>query len=339
MKYFTLSLFLGLAALFASCANEVDVNAPFEETTVIYAALDASTSLNYIRVTRAYLGQDGISGGNQVGDSLYYDSLTVQLIGRNAAGQIQSQITAEKDNSVRLDSGFFTGDGYHVYRVIGNLNEDYSYRVRVTRPDGSVVYGETQMVQDFDITNPRFPNINPGGDRGQLIEWEEAVNGRAYIVTVNFLYVEFPRNNKADSTRGLVALQLPYTIGQSLDGIFTQSTTLTRDLFYGNIDANLDPPTGNRIRIPRRVDFIITAAGDDLATHINVSQPQTGVSQDPPFFTNVVNGVGVVSSTRRSFVLNRKLANRSIDELVYGEYTCDLRFGRVESLDTLFCQP
>ncbi len=325
--------------MLTACDNEIDVNAPFEETTVVYAALDAGSAVNYIRVTRAYLGQEGILGGNGSSDSLYYDSLEVKLIGRNASGVVVSELDAVKDNSITLDSGFFETEGYAVYRVNANLNEDHTYRVRVTRPDGQRVYGVTKMVQDFEVTQPRFPTVNPGGDRGQLIEWEEAVNGRAYVVKMNLLFVEFPRNDKSDSTRRVITYELPYTLGTSLDGIHTQSAIVTRDQFYRNIADQLDPPTGNIIRIPRRVDVEITAAGDDLATHINVSQPQTGVSQDPPFFTNVVNGVGVVSSVRRSYQLNKRLANRSIDELVYGDYTCNLRFGKVESLDTLFCQP
>ncbi|KAB2814694.1 DUF4249 family protein [Phaeocystidibacter luteus] len=334
-------LSLTVLSIFAvSCDNELDVNAPFEETTVVYATLDASTSVNYIRVTRAYLGDEGIFGGNDLADSLYYDSLDVQLIGRNQSGNIVQQVTAVKDPSITLDTGFFTTQGYTAYRINGNLNEDLVYEVVVTRPDDNAqIRAETQMVQDFAITQPRFPTVNPAGIRGQEVAWDQAVNGRVYNANMHLRYVEFPRNNKADSSRHTVTYSFPYVTGDNEDGIGEISSFITLDQFYGNIAAKLVPPTGNRIRIARRVDVEVVAGADDLATYINVSQPQSGVLQDPPLFTNVQNGVGIVSSVRRSFELNKRLANASLEELVFGDYTCDLRFGKVTTSDTLFCQP
>lgn len=325
---------LGLSA----CNNEIDVNAPFEETTVVYSALDAGTSVNYIRITRAYLGEEGILGGNDLADSLYYDSLTVELIGRNAAGNIVSTFTAVEDPSVQMDEGFFTTDGYVAYRINGNLNEDHSYEVVVTRPDGEVVRSETGMVREFRVTEPRFPTVNPAGRNGQEVAWEQAVYGRVYNVNFQLRYVEFPRNDKEDSTRHTFTYTLPYTTGDNLDGIGEINATINRDQFFGSMAVQLDPPPAGYVRIPRRVDVEVVCGAEDLATHINVSQPQTGVLQDPPFFTNVENGVGVVSSIRRSYVLGKRLAPASVDELVFGSYTCDLRFGKVTTSDTLFCQ-
>ncbi len=329
---------LAVIGVAVSCDNEIDVNAPFQETTVIYATLDAGTPVNYIRVTRAYLGEEGIFGGNDSSDSLYYDSLDVRLIGRNVSGNVVQTLQGVRDPSIALDPGFFTTDGYAAYRIDGNLNEDHFYEVVVTRPDGGVVRAETPMVKDFVISDPRFPTVNPGGRNGQAISWEEAVNGLVYNVNFHFRYVEFPRNNKADSTRHTVTYSLPYTTGSNTDGIGKIETSITADQFFGYLDRELEPPGGNRIRIPRRVDVEIIAGAEDLATHINVSQPQSGVSQDPPFFTNVTNGVGVVSSVARSYELRKRLANASIDSLVFSSYTCDLKFGKVTTQDTLFCQ-
>lgn len=330
-------------AFVIGCDNDINVNAPFEETTVIYAALDGGTSVNYVRVTRAYLGEEGIYGGNDIGDSLYYDSLDVRLIGRNSSGIIAQEIIGVKDNSVTLDDGFFTADGYAAYRFNGNLNDEYRYQVKVTRPDGVVVSGRTDLVQPFNVTEPRYQSVNPAGviaaNPGQQVAWDEAVNGIVYTANFHMRYVEFPRNNKADSIRLTATYKFPYTQGQSLDGIHSISTRVLRDQFYGNLQNTIEPPTGNRIRICRRIDVEVVAGSDDLATHINVSQPSTGITQDQPFFTNVENGVGVVGSIRSGYKLNRQLTTTSLDELVFGDYTCELRFGKVTTTDTLFCQP
>lgn len=329
------------ALLIASCDNEIDVNAPFEETTVLYSTLDAGDNSHYIRVTRAYLGDEGIYGGNNSADSLYYDSLTVELKEINANGSVTRTFTAVRDNSVELDSGFFTAEGYTVFRVDAALDEDMEYRVVITRPDSQVVRAQTVMVKDFRITEPRFATFNPGGPFGADVSWEEALDGLVYRTTIDFHYVEFPRNNSADSIRGVVSYRLPYVTGSGLSGTGVITSTINRDQFYGNIAAQLDPPAGNRVRLSRGVDVRVEAGGDDLATHINVSQPQNGVLQDPPFFTNVEGGVGILSSIRVQNENNKRLSNVSLDELVYGSYTCGLKFGKVtgQGLDTLYCQP
>ena len=323
---------------FTACNNEIDVNAPFEETTVVYAALDAGSSVNYIRITRAYLGEEGILGGNDVADSLYYDSLNVQLLGRNASGNVVSTFQAVQDPTVQMEEGFFTTEGYVAFRVNGNLNEEHSYEVVIQRPDGETVRSETGMVREFRVTEPRFPTVNPAGTRGQEIAWDQAIYGRVYNVNFHMRYVEFPRNDKEDSTRHTFTYTLPYTTGDNLDGIGEISSIINKDQFFGSMAAQLAPPASGYVRIPRRVDVEVVCGAEDLATHINVSQPQTGVLQDPPFFTNVENGVGVVSSIRRSYVLGKRLAPASIDELVFGSYTCGLKFGKVTTQDTLFCQ-
>lgn len=337
MKRLAFALF-GLAALTQSCDNDIDVNAPFKETTVVYGAIDADDPVHYIRITRAYLGEQGIYGGNDVSDSLYYDSLQVELIELNENGNITNTFPAVKDNSVQLDSGFFETDGYHVYRVNATLDEANSYRVKITRGDDKTITATTDMVKEFSVLYPRFATVNPTAINGMRVEWEQAEDGRIYQAHLHMYYVEFPRDNKADSTRGRVTYDFPTFTGSSLAGTGNILTSINTDQFYGNLANKLDAPTGNRIRIHRRVDLVVDCGADDLATHINVSQPQTGVLQDPPFFTNVDGGVGIFSSMRSSYALNKRLHQQAIDELVYGDYTCHLRFGKVTTSDTLFCQ-
>lgn len=334
---------LALLALFASslfiaCDNEIDINAPFTETTVVYGTLNLNETQHYIRVTRAYLGEDGILGGNSTGDSLYYDDITVELKEFNENGGQTAGYTAVEDNSVVLDSGFFTGDGYHVYRVDATLNEDRDYRVVITRSNGNIVRAQTTLVKEFLITEPRTSNFNVGGPYGTDITWNQAENGRVYRATVDMHYVEFPRNNKADSTRHVYTYYLPYETGDNLngDGYITKSVNSFQ--FFGGLAAVIDPPTGNVIRIARRVELKVTAGGDDLATHINVSQPQTGILQDPPFFTNVENGAGIFSSINTQAKDDMKLSTFSLDSLVFSQQTCGLKFGKVTTTDTLFCQ-
>lgn len=340
MKYIQISILAFFGLFLASCENDINVNAPYSETSVLYGVLDAGKDTHYVRITRAFLGPQGLVGGVGVGDSLYYDSVQVLLRGIDANGAIVSEVTGTKASNMAMDTGFFATDGYVPYRFVTTLDQTLDYRLVAIFPDGRRMRANTELVYGFTITEPRFPTFNPAGPRGQEIAWEQAVNGRSYRAFVRLSYVEFPRNNKADSTVNYFTYALPYVTGDNLDGIGTISSTLNLDQFYGSIAAQLDAPTGNRVRIPRRIYIEIQCAGDDLATHINVSQPQSGILQDPPFFSNVEGGVGIFSSNgveeKNDY---RRLSALSLDELVYGSYTCHLRFGKVTTQDTLFCQP
>jgi len=44
------------------------------------------------------------------------------------------------------------------------------------------------------------------------------------------------------------------------------------------------------------IDFIITYAGDDLSTYIDVNQPSLGIIQQRPEYTNIKGGIGILSS-------------------------------------------
>ena len=58
----------------ASCDNTLDVTAPFENVPIVYATLDPNSDTQYVRIGRAYLGQDGPNGGLTHPDSVYYHS-------------------------------------------------------------------------------------------------------------------------------------------------------------------------------------------------------------------------------------------------------------------------
>lgn len=340
MKNYLGLLFLGLA--FTSCDNEVDVNAPYTETTVLYATLSTNNAEHYLRITRAYLGPDGITGGNNVGDSLYYDSLNVVLRGYDSNDQLQQTIVASRFTGIPLDPGFFTGDGYALYRVTGTMNEDYTYEVTIERPDGVNITARTPIVHDFTILDPRVNipiiDVMARQGRGQEVRWRSAVNGRIYQAFLHFDYLEFPRNDPSDSVRHTVSYTMPYVIGDNTDGTQEIEGRISGFQFFSFLDNTLQAPPQGYVRLPAELDFEVRVGADDLATHIVLNQPSEGILQDPPFFTNVENGAGILSSTYTKFVRDKVLATASIDELVFGDLTCHLRFGKVTTTDTLYCQ-
>ena len=83
-----LFVFLALSILTA-CDNEVDLNAEFEDTTVVYGFLNTSVDTQFIRINRAFLedGKNAIELA-QESDRLFYESLDVRLVDRSIGDTI-----------------------------------------------------------------------------------------------------------------------------------------------------------------------------------------------------------------------------------------------------------
>ena len=80
MKNFTL-LFLLFSVAFSSCETDFNVNADWEEVTVVFGLLDQSQDRQYIRINKAFLGNESAYVMASVSDSLNYnpDSLEVKI--------------------------------------------------------------------------------------------------------------------------------------------------------------------------------------------------------------------------------------------------------------------
>ena len=61
-----ISLFLG------SCSNDLEINAPWKDVTVVFGLLNIDSTTHYVRISKAFLGEgDALEFASQF-DSIYY---------------------------------------------------------------------------------------------------------------------------------------------------------------------------------------------------------------------------------------------------------------------------
>ena len=97
------------------------------------------------------------------------------------------------------------------------------------------------------------------------------------------------------------------------------------DVYYGNtffsiVENNLDKNFVG-IRLAGKVDFIISVAGDEYNTYMEVNAPTSSIVQERPEYTNIENGIGLLSSRYQKL--------RSLDLSPQSEYeliSMDLEF-------------
>jgi hypothetical protein len=57
-KLAALLLILAGLILFNRCSNDVDINANYEQITVVYGLLDPNEDTTYLKINKAFLGED-----------------------------------------------------------------------------------------------------------------------------------------------------------------------------------------------------------------------------------------------------------------------------------------
>ena len=333
---------LFIVSLFIGCNDELVVNAPWKDVAVIYGILDKTQDTNYVRIHRGYLGNEGFAGGNNEPDSLYYATPSVRIEVYQNESFVKS-IDLTRDETIELDSGFFTTEDYHTYRIVEPLAENTNYKLVVDKSEDGLkdVYADAPMVDDFAITDPRaFRKLN-FTPNGQKVTWDYAVNARLYQASMRMHYTEMNRANHNDTVQKFVDYLVTTRTGNNLNGSGSFTVIVDYDAFYrflaSSIEVNRDV-----IRFYRGIDLKVVAAEDDFATYMSVSAPATTVVQDKPHFTNIEGGdganAGIFSTINSTTHFRMDLSNPSLDSLIFGALTCDLQFGVKNALDTCYCQ-
>lgn len=341
-----LSKFLACASLvgvLSACNTDVDLNADWERTTVVYGLLDRNESTHFVKINKAFLGD-----GNALVFASIRDSSEFQPGQMNAYveeiinGSVNRTFPLLDSNMQNKDeNGLFYGPEHTVYYFEEPaLNINAQYKVVVDFPDGSdQVYAETELVEDFDITRPlqnipgapsqtqiQFSNANPSDSSDYLtyaFRWNQANAATRYET---YLVLNYIQVTTTDTTEVALEWYLGEVRGtdeteKNIKGY--QFYVWLRDRISNSGSLN---PSNLLYRKFNGLDFKVVAAGEDLDTYMEVNEPVTGIVQDRPEFTNVINGVGIFSS-RTSEIIEYKFLNKfSLEELCKGQFTYNLEF-------------
>lgn len=327
------ALLVGILML-NSCSTELDINAPYEEYTIVFGTIDQSVDTQWIKINKSFLGDGSAFDYAQIRDSNEYsdDDLIVEVQQWNENGQQVATFPLQSKEVNNVEPGvFYYPDQTVYYFVQPDVDEDSDYRI-VGTAKGKEFSSETVVVNDFTVTrpNPIAGKINLASSLGNYneygVEWNSAINGKRYEVFYVFKWNEVTSSGSElkTLTRHIVTRKSSGTNGgEDLEGI------IGGEDFYKYIENNVaeDPDVIRREFVG--MDFLFEAADDILNTYMELNEPVTGVVQDRPAFTNVNNGLGIFASRYNKIIPDKKLNIPSLIELSSGQYTGPL----------LFCSP
>ena len=294
-------LILGVfTMLFSACETDFDVNAEWEETTVVFGLLDASdeNQLQKIKISKAFLGNMDAYQMAQYSDSINYgvDELDVKIY-KWDFNQIEDSVELIAVPTYRDGEIFY--DSIIVYQF-DNVNlflqKGYEYELVVkNNKSGNVVQSTSKVVGEFsfggmDDELKFYKPFNPDSTKFtfEKITWDNAKNAAIYQLTVRINYTEGGETLHLDWIH-------PIEDKENL-------TLLLGRKFFSFLVANSQPgkqlevTNSSLVRRFQSIDLFLTAGTADLDTYIKVNEPITGIVQERPQYSNINNGIGLFSS-------------------------------------------
>ncbi len=333
-----------------SCSTEFDVNAPYRSETVIYGLLSQKDTTHNILIRKSFLGEGNAYDYAAIADSSEYDTTTVHAV-------IEEWFDGTKTRSWKLDPGAiahreggdFYSDGAISYRFTAPdlnhpdpayrepLHEGATFKLVVRIGEGAnqkKVTAESPLVTDFDLQSPfsiipkiGLANLQSSANNlypSVAIKWQAPSYARRFEINIAFRYVEY--YSATDSLEKELNWKAGSKVSDNASGSDNMEQIIDGRLFYEFIANNI-PALSDHItkRVIRPVDFILTVAGNDLHIYMEVNEPNTGIVQERPGYTNIQGGRGIFSS-RFVKTISKSLNRSSIVELAEGQYTGALGF-------------
>jgi len=354
---FLASIITSFILLAASCETEVDVNAPFEDIAVVYALFDPDSTEHAVKVTRLFQGEDNANFLAQDRSLQEYEGLTGVLEEISVSGRDTSVVNEwaiSEDAITDKDSGLFYFPEQRVYRLSASLNRSALFRLKLTKPDGGLVSAVTPMVWQPDFEFALDPNttvrwrtrgmflISTNGDVDESVDFEvtQPINAKSFDASITFRYKELYTDSSESEIKSIELDLGSYEYSRVRE---TESSTAQQVIVgiptvaYFEAIARAVPditPNSNVLRrLPDTTSAVLQLyfAGEELDTYIEVTSPSTSLLEDKPPYTNVSNGIGIVSTR------TRRVAEIRFNAATYNELSDGIIFGLTGAKG--FCNP
>lgn len=290
MKLRIIGFLLILAGL-SACKNDLEVNAPWKETAVIYGLLDQGDTAHFIRIERIYqnTGQDAIKAA-QFGDSLYFDTLQVELTALNNGKPVWTEVLTP-DFTIPKDPGLFANTPNILYKSIRALNPRNYYFLKVRSPKTGKEYTASTALVGYCylMSQPKAFHVAPW--KNYNFQIFAGTNAEAYDLKVTMNYREYD-SLTLDSTDH--ELSYVAVASQSVNANDLIMTIVGRSLY--DFIAFKIPVKKGIYRKMVRCSFDFVGGGSELMNYIDINKPSLGIVQKKPEYTNISNGLGLFSS-------------------------------------------
>lgn len=327
-------LFLSLLFFF-SCNNELDINGELRETTIVYGLLNHADTIQYLKIYKAFLTEENtlIAAGNPE-NIYYYDSIEVYIETVQTEGStFYQRIDFDTTTSISKSPGFFSNPYQVLYQSKPGqpmLNNEQMYQVVIqNKYTGKKTTATTPLINAPLSSNPykwiaanvgsAVPIFNPFS----TFRLEVPNNAAQLELLLEFRYLEKDRLSGEITKKGPIIARLANTKNLKFNDFFDLS--LSGNAFLTAVSQNIayNPDV---IRYDDTSSIVIIVAGEELVRYNEVNSPSLGIVEERPSYTNVSNGLGLVSCRFHHRYPKIMISKRAVDSLKYSTQTSHLGF-------------
>ncbi len=333
MRYLRIILVvLVIITVFYSCNKNLNVNADWRDITVVYGLLSQNDDTAYIKVTKAFLGEGDAMQFAKIPDSSSYpDKLDVKLevwLGNILIDTISFD-TITKHNKEAGDSIFYYPDQLVYYSPTGHLDENNTYKLKIThKKTGVVDSATTKLVYSFTVENPdpfiKLVEYIPG--HNFEVKFNPAYGGKRYQLLIRFHYLETTSSGTEFKSFDWMLFNNRQVVNPYEPLPEAILAGFAGDIFYTVVAGRIKEDPNVTSRAARGVDYIFSVASEDLNTYMEVTEPSLSIIQERPSFSNIYNGIGLFSSRFVYEIDSIAIGPKTLDELKVNPLTAKLKF-------------
>ena len=316
MKRIYLAIIIFAALVISSCSNKVDLFYDNGSTTVVYAMIDTNADTNFFKITKSFVGSVNDLAQNYSANNYKYDEIDVKFIGifdNNTQEDTIQLDTVSKWVPYDASATFYSGCYQTYYYTTAKLHEGKTYTLRIRRnDDGEIVSAKTKTINTAHFQKPAgylpiaFTDYTT---TKAYVEWKvtdpdnnNKSTASYFEVTGYFRYKEVMPDAPADTIRRSITWSMGSGQADNLYNTNTNSPyyviSYTPSSLYSILSNNEHLKNNSPAGVWRyfeKFEFRVTGIGEDLYNYYLVTN-STSAIQDIPNYTNVKNGIGIMSA-------------------------------------------
>jgi hypothetical protein len=295
-------------SILCSCSTDVDIYTDLEDTTIVYGVMDVAKDTNFIKIIRAFSGNNSASfNANEIAliadSSNYPGKLDVRFL--EYKGRANGKTYLPTGREIILDTitvhnkeeGQFYAPHQKLYYTTEHLNVNslynrYKYKLLILKSNDTIS-SEVSLIggNRFQVISPKvFFRAENAGTRKLLFSPDD--NDAMYKVTMQFNYkeVRFCHDTVYKDVHWSIGPYSPFDLGYE-DGYLY--FTYREDILFSLLRDAIGDDNLNVERFFEGFVVSIFAYGKELEEYMLISEATSGIEY---YYTNIHGGLGLLSS-------------------------------------------
>lgn len=348
MNKLTLFAITIASALLFSCETDVDINADFQDITVVHSAINPNDNVHYVKINRAFL-QDGVDANDLAANSDNFNypdgelTATVDEVRGDNGNFVQSFPLARTVNEIPKNPGIFANDSNVLFKFSATINRNNRYKLKIVNNKlNKEITSETLIVSGGTLSSPTTQqkmsfwngNLQNGLFINRTFSFTTGRNVGRVQGKLIFNYTDhfIPSSGKPSVSRKIVMNLGEKKTLNTVSGNDALEFSLDGTTFFDNIVAGTP---ANVLDLSHReignISFEFIQIGSELNVFMEVKEPSNNLNQEKPNFTNINNGLGIFSSIEQFNWIS------VVDPLTGNINLTDQTISKIRSLGLNYC--